>query len=153
MNRRNMALTRRVVTVVAMAAAMVMTVSPAQAEPAPAQPSQAADEGAWGNIENNLPSAYPVKIAKFGVGGSHYCKTQNSGSLTCSEWWLPSGMSDSDLRGYWFDTDGFKVENVSRYYVSSYGWVPGNVWFRINDYHEVDCYMSGGAPYCRVYIL
>ena len=144
MNRMNPA--RRVVAVLP-AVAAVMAVSLANAEPAHA------DTGAWGNIENNLPAAYPVKIAEFGVGGSHYCDPINAGNMTCAEWWLPSGMSDSDLRGYWFDTDGFQVENVSQYYVSSYGWVPGDVWFQIHDYHEVNCYMSGGLPYCHVYVL
>ena len=42
---------------------------------------------------------------------------------------------------------------MSQYYVSSYGWVPGNVWFRIHDYHEVTCYMSGSVPYCYVYVI
>lgn len=109
--------------------------------------------GVYGDIINNLPSQYPVKIAKFGVGGSHYCNTINSGSLTCNEWWLPSGQSDTSLKGYWFDTDGFKVENSGHYYVSGYGWVPDYMWFRIQDYHEVNCYMSNGSPYCAVYVF
>ncbi|GAB3670006.1 hypothetical protein GCM10027589_38380 [Actinocorallia lasiicapitis] len=109
-----------------------------------------ADVGAYGNIQNNLPGSYPVKIARFGVGGSHYCGTANAGSFTCEEWWLPSGRSDSWLKGYWFDTDGFKVENVDYYYVSGYGWVPGNTWYKISDYHEVTCYMSSGNARCDV---
>jgi hypothetical protein len=148
MNRRNLALGRRVATILAAVAAMVvMVVSPAQA-----QPARAADLGAWGNIDNNLPSYYPVKIADFG-DSDHYCHTINAGDQGCREWWLPSGMNDTELRGWTFDTDGFKVENVSQYYVSSYGWVPGNVWFRIHDYHEVNCYMSGNVPYCHVYVI
>ncbi|MFD4636156.1 hypothetical protein ACFWN2_02505 [Lentzea sp. NPDC058436] len=115
------------------------------------QPAQAVGYG--GDVTNNLPSSWPVKIAKFGVGGSHFCNTQNSGSLTCTEYWLPSGQSDSDLRGFWFDTDGFKVENVSRYYVSNYGWVPGNVWFRISDLNKVHCSRVNGSPYCLVDIV
>ncbi|WP_380141013.1 hypothetical protein [Kibdelosporangium aridum] len=117
-----------------------------------AQPAHA-DPGAWGNIDNRLPAAWPVKIAEFGVGGSHRCSTRNAGSFTCREYWLPSGKSDSDIRGFFFDTDGFQVENVSRYYVSSYGWVPGDVWFKIEDYHEVRCTVVGGAPYCQVDIV
>jgi len=27
------------------------------------------------------------------------------------------------------------------------------VWFRIHDYHEVNCYMSGNVPYCHVYVI
>lgn len=144
MNRTRNARRISAVLLAAVAALLVSLVNP--------QPARA-DVGAWGNIENNLPAAYPVKIADFGVGGNHYCQTINAGSLTCNEWWLPSGMSDSDLKGYWFDTDGFQVENVSQYYVSSYGWVPGDVWFRIHDYHEVNCYMSGTVPYCHVYVI
>lgn len=109
--------------------------------------------GAYGDIINDLPSQYPVKIARFGVSGNHYCNTANAGSLTCEEFWLPSGMTDTERMGYWFDTDGFQVEGVSHYYVSGYGWVPQDEWWKIESWQEARCYMSNGAPRCDVYVF
>ena len=67
--------------------------------------------GVRGDIRNDLPASYTVKIATFG-GGSSSCRTWNAGTQRCTHWWLPSGKADEGTDGIrpGMDTDGFMVE-------------------------------------------
>ena len=40
-----------------------------------------------GDVKNNLPSSYTVKIASFGHSGNS-CRTWNARTLTCIHWWF-----------------------------------------------------------------
>jgi hypothetical protein len=102
-----------------------------------------------GDVRNELPSSYTVKVATFGSGSSS-CPTWNSGTQRCTHWWLPSGMTDDGIRPG-MDTDGFMVERrvlvvlpggVARY-------VDPFVYTRIGDPADVRCYLGPG-PTCTI---
>jgi hypothetical protein len=125
---------RRAVTVMAacLLGATVLTATPAHA-------------GNRGDVRNDLPSSYTVKIATFG-GGTSSCSTWNSGTQRCTHWWLPSGNTDDGIRPG-MDTDGFMVEQQVLVVLPTGValWVPAFTWTRIGDLEDVHCRMNPGA--------
>ncbi|MFC5824204.1 hypothetical protein [Nonomuraea insulae] len=104
-----------------------------------------AHAGVLGDVRNDLPSSYTVKIGTFG-GGTSTCKTWNAGSQRCYHWWLPSGRDDDGIRPG-MDTDGFMVEQpvlvVLRTGVGIH--VAAFSWTKISDLESVRCSLSPSA--------
>lgn len=105
----------------------------------------AANAGVRGDVDNDLPSSYTVKIAIFG-SGSLSCSTWNAGSQRCTHWWLPSGTTDDGIRPG-MDTDGFMVEQpVLVVLPTGVGIrIDAFKWTKINDWEDVRCYLAPGA--------
>jgi hypothetical protein len=116
-------------------------------------PSPASAGWADGDITNNLPSSYTVKIADLGNGQMPGCSTWNAGWFTCTHWWLPSGKADGQIGlGSNFDTDAFMVENRSYLLIAPNVnvWRGAGVWTKISDFSNVSCDESNGSAVCIV---
>ncbi|MEV4172370.1 hypothetical protein [Nonomuraea sp. NPDC049709] len=104
--------------------------------------------GVRGDIRNDLPASYTVKIATFG-GGSSSCRTWNAGTQRCTHWWLPSGKADEGTDGIrpGMDTDGFMVEQPVLVVLPTGVAirVAAFTWTKISDFEDVHCSVSGGA--------
>lgn len=104
-----------------------------------------AHAGVRGDVDNDLPASYTVKIATFG-GGSSTCQTWNAGAQRCTHWWLPSGQTDDGIRPG-MDTDGFMVEQPVLVVLPSGAGirVAAFSWTKIGDLDNVRCYLGPGA--------
>ncbi|WP_157563686.1 hypothetical protein [Micromonospora chokoriensis] len=110
-----------------------------------------------GDVTNQLPSSYTVKIADLG-GGSTSCPTWTaagaSTTYACTTWWLPSGQSDDQIRGANFDTDGFMVESAYTVKENRTGGrtysVPAFKWVKFSSGLNVNCSVSSGKVLCTI---
>jgi hypothetical protein len=115
-----------------------------------AAPAQAHDDW-WGDVENHVSSNWPVHIASFGSGGQ-WCPDQHTNTTyECARYWLPSGKTDSDIKGVFFDADAVMVETT--YDVDNHGTfsrVSGGMWWKIGDNEHASCHNGLYRPLCTI---
>lgn len=127
-----------------------------------AGPVSTAHAGAFGTVENRLPSSYTVKTARFLSDGASKCNIWNpsggnDGSANvvrapwnCNTRWLPSGKSSDSEFGWFYDADGVMVESNYIYQDGSWAQSPtAFMWTRFHDYDRVICELDYyGRPHC-----
>ncbi|WP_433240009.1 hypothetical protein ACQPYK_33705 [Streptosporangium sp. CA-135522] len=122
----------------------------------------AALAGAFGTVENRLPSNYTLKVARFLSGGTSSCNIWNpsggnDGSAnvvratwSCNVRWLPSGKSSDNEFGWFYDADGIMIESSYVYHDTSWAQSPSAfMWTRFHDTDRVICTLNTyNTPYC-----
>lgn len=148
---------RRVTTVLTMLGCAAVLAVPAHATTSAAS----ARMGAYGTVENRLPSRYTLKVARFVSDGASSCPIWNPsggndapGNTVKATWRcnvrnLPSGTSSDNQFGWFYDADGLMIQDNYTFQNTSWAQsIPANVWSRFHDWTRMVCEVGANGPSC-----